>query len=82
MAGQKRKIGIKAIKKALNACAIDPNQPGWMKIVSEANDDYLLRRSIEFLNTGLHVDGVSLNDSLTKAIALLGLVKARGDESI
>ncbi len=77
-----RKIGIKAIKKALINCAIDPNQPGWMKIVAETDDNYLLRRSLEFLKTGLTVDGVSLNDSLAKAIALLGLVKARGDESI
>ena len=82
MAGQKRKIGILRIKKALTSCALDPEKPGWFKIVGEADDDYLLRRSIEFLTTGLQVDGVSLNDSLSKTIALLGLVKARIDESI
>ncbi len=82
MGDRKRKIGIKAIKKALSDCAIDPNQLGWMKIVADAGDDYCLRRAIELLNTGILVDGVSLNDSLKKAIGLLGLVKARGDESI
>ena len=82
MADQKRKIGIKAIKKALSDCAIDSNQHGWMKIVAESNDDYCINRAIEFLRVGQEIDGVSFNDSLKKAIGLLGLVRARCDESI
>lgn len=70
-----RKLGIKAIKKALTECALDPNENLWFKIVAEANDDYCIRRANELLQEILAVNNTF--DRLDKVIALLGLVKAR-----
>lgn len=72
-----KKLGIKAIKKALSDCAIDPNKPGWMKIVSEAGNEYCVRRAMEALNNYL-VSKLNIDD-LYAAIGLLGLVAARND---
>ncbi len=78
MAG--KKIGIKAIKKALSECALDPSVPGWFRIVAEADNDYLLRRTSELLQEILAVNNTF--GKIDQAIALLGLVKARQHESL
>lgn len=76
MAARKKEIGIKTIKKTLSNCALDPNKPGWFKIVADAGNDYLIRRADELLRELL---SGGEDDKLNQAIALLGLVKARFD---
>lgn len=81
MAGQRKNKGpgIKKIKKSLSDCALDPNELGWFKIVADAPNDYLIRRSGELLRELL----TGAEDAkLHQAIALLGLVKARFDERV
>jgi len=79
MAARKKEIGIKRIKKTLSDCALDPNKPGWFKIVADAHNDYLVRRADELLREVL--TGAP-DEKLGQAIALLGLVKARFDERV
>jgi len=84
MAERKRKIGIKAIKKALSDCALDPEKSIWYKIVAEADDNYLLRRTDELLREAIESrgSGAAYKTKLEQAIALLGLAKARNDEAL
>lgn len=85
MAGQKRKVGIKAIKKALTECACCPDRNPWFRIAAEADNNYLLRRSDELLRQVIGSQamlGVDPKLCLQQAIALLGLVKVRFNERV
>ena len=69
----KRKIGIKAIKKALTDSIDKHHDTNWFKIVCDADMTYKLRRTNELIHELL--TGAS-DDKIDQAITLLGLVKA------
>ena len=75
----KRKIGIKAIKKALTDSIDKHHDTIWYNIVVESDMAYKLRRANELVHELL--SGGS-DDKIDQAITLLALVKANQNESI
>lgn len=55
------KINKTNIKKILNNCAFDPNKPGPLKIIADAdNTGYYKLRAIELIKEGRYYDAVGL----------------------
>lgn len=79
MAGQKRKIGIKAIKKALTDSVDKHHDTTWFRIVSESDMTYKLRRTNELIHELLSGGD---DAKIDQAIILLGLVKASQNETV
>ena len=79
MAGQKRKIGVKALKKVLSDAVENQHITSWYKIVADANMDYMLRRTNEVIHGLLAGDD---DTKIDQAITLLALVKAKQNETV
>jgi hypothetical protein len=75
----KRKIGIKAIKKALSDSIDKHHDTVWYKIVSESDLTYKLRRTNELIHELL---SGGEDAKIDQAITLLGLIKARFNETV